>query len=242
MTQDDKKSDKNTDQKNNPHSGNSRRRPSNRRNHNKKRQGERPPKEGGQGSSDQRNRRPNQSQGQAQGQSSQTQKPGDKRPNNNRRRNNNNSKARSNNRYRRGNKKFQNKKPLSPEEKFLRKYEFMIRTHDEARKSFFEQFHRVDDYKRRKLELAFWKAGDELREFESKLTEQEKDLIAKSKYKPYKLDSVYSENHNADAESPPEGPFDDPMMLESQIRRDKFLDDAEESKGSIDDYKKYKGL
>lgn len=136
------------------------------------------------------------------------------------------------------------KRNLSPEEKFLRSYDQAIQKHDDARKVYFQEFHRVDPNRRRKLELIFFRAVENLRTFEEKLVDWQKDLINSKKWKKYRLDDTYSNNHpDQDILTPPsDSEIQDSMVLESQRNRDTFQNDTEESKGSIEDYKAYKGL
>ena len=203
-----------------------------------------------------RNRRPrnknNESQGEqkAQGnsqggqrstQSSQQGNQGPRKRNNYRsqdsdRRGQQNRRRRSNNRRRRP------QRNLTPEEQFLRKYETFRKRHDDSRAEYFSLYHRVNDHKRRQLELKFFKAVEELREFEDGLTEEQNKLLDQYKFHNYKLDNTYSTNHEVSEYSTYDGTIEDSMMLESQRKRESFKEDTEESVGSLEDYKNYKGI
>ncbi|WP_127715948.1 hypothetical protein [Halobacteriovorax sp. HLS] len=160
-------------------------------------------------------------------------KSGGKGPSNNGNKNNNNKK-----------KKFFKKGPrLSAEELITLKYNNLLEQHLLARKKYFALFHRADPNQKAKLERIYYNTASKLREFEMTLTGEKKELFKKH-FDSLKPDYQYSTNHDL----PPEPEhvshqeeFEDPHYLEMQ-KEAKYADDTEESMGSIEDYKKYKGL
>ncbi len=134
------------------------------------------------------------------------------------------------------------KRPLSPEDRFLRSYENLFNAHEKAKYEYFAMFNRVDWRRRRKLELKFYQTIEALRDFESKLEPWQADLVFNKKWKNYRLDTTYSKNHNLDGpEDPPdESEITDPMILHSQINREDYSSDEEESEGTLEDYERYK--
>ncbi len=132
---------------------------------------------------------------------------------------------------------------LSALDRVIVKYENLRGLHLEARKKYFELFDRADPRQKEKLERQFSQSAARLQEFETQLNPQEKALFDQH-YNSYPKDLTYAENRQIEPEAPAvpiEGNFDDPHLLESQ-RRAKFAGDTEESLGTFDDYKAYKGI
>lgn len=140
---------------------------------------------------------------------------------------------------------------------FLR-YEQLQQEHNNARKKYFEMFGTPDNNLKKKLENTFNKTLEALDKYELSLQPWQREQLLK-KIELYKFDLTYSENHElikpeALKEKPcygfypglsealPHAPFEDPHFLPNQINRASFKDDTEESVGSIEDYKKLKGL
>lgn len=128
-------------------------------------------------------------------------------------------------------------------EKFYLSYQNLLERHLEARKKYFELYHRADPRQLEKLERNFYRTLDELRKHEAsvkpELEEQFKSLID-----GLSLDDTYSKNHGLPLTPEPpsiDGPVEDPHLLPSQTK-DAFNEDTEESIGTIDDYIKYKDL
>jgi hypothetical protein len=149
--------------------------------------------------------------------------------------------SKNNNRKRRFNSKRGPK--LSPEELVTLKYNNLLEQHLLARKKYFALYHRADPNQKAKLERIYNNTINKLREFEAGLTGEKKELFEKH-FHSLKKDHIYSTNH----ELPPvaehvshQGEFEDPHYLELQKESD-FKNDTEESSGTIDDYKAYKGL
>ncbi|MCY4645073.1 MAG: hypothetical protein OXB88_10685 [Bacteriovoracales bacterium] len=131
-------------------------------------------------------------------------------------------------------------RPLSAHQKFLREYEYLIKNHDEARKNYFEKFDKNEPQRRRKLELRFFKAVEKLREFEDGITPEQKALIESRKWVSYEEDSTYSTNHSLSSPDPTPNRWEDSMMTKTQLERESFRDDRQESVGDLEDYKKYR--
>jgi hypothetical protein len=132
---------------------------------------------------------------------------------------------------------------LSAMDRLIVKVENLRHANQEARRKYFELFDRADPRQKEKLERQFSQSAKVLRDFENSLNEQEKQLF-KQHYDAYPMDLTYAQNHELDPkENPPsfEARYDDPHELESQ-KQANFKDDTEESIGSYEDYKSYKGL
>lgn len=132
---------------------------------------------------------------------------------------------------------------LSGFEKVERGYINLLEKHLEARKKYFDLFHRADPRQLAKLERIFSRSADELREYEDAIKPEYKEEFEK-KYNGLKLDTTYSENHELPVEAPlvaTEGDFEDPHLLQTQVDHE-FKGDQEESAGSIEDYQRYKGI
>ncbi|WP_372655691.1 hypothetical protein [Halobacteriovorax sp.] len=150
--------------------------------------------------------------------------------------NNNNKKKRYNNR----------KGPkLSLEDQVTLKYNNLLEQHLLARRKYYALFHRADPKQKAKLERIYYNTITKLREFERSLTGEKQEIFQKH-FNSLKEDHKYSFNHEIDplAEHVShQGEFADPHFLEIQAEaRVEYADDSEESVGSIDDYKQYKGL
>lgn len=157
-----------------------------------------------------------------------------------------------------------NQNPQHPQQRGERdlvfeKYEQLRNDHAAARKKYFEMFGTPDNNLKKKLEVTFNKTVEALDNYEATLQPAQREALLK-KIELYKFDLTYSQNHElikpGDAENvkpafglypglnetPPEAPFQDPHYLQAQINRPSFKEDTEESVGSIEDYKKLKGL
>lgn len=140
------------------------------------------------------------------------------------------------------------------------KYEQLRNDHMAARKKYFEMFGTPDNNLKRKLEITFNKTVEALANYEQTLQPVQREALLK-KIELYDYDLTYSKNRelikdDAPVKSafglypslpgltdiPPEAPFQDPHYLQTQINRESYKDDTEESVGSIEDYKKLKGL
>ena len=153
--------------------------------------------------------------------------------------NNNNKKRRYNNRRRKNGPK------LTGEDYIAAKYLNLLEQHLNARKKYFDNFKRVDKHIEVKLEKNFVESQKALLGFKDRLNEKDKKIY-EERYENLKLDLTYSKNHKI---SPTEhleiqintDDIIDPHLLQTQISSN-FKEDTEESVGSLDDYKAYKGI
>lgn len=132
---------------------------------------------------------------------------------------------------------------LSALDRLIVKVENLRNAHLEARRKYFELFDRADPRQKDKLERQFTQTMQQLRDFETALNEQDRELF-KQHYDAYPLDLTYAQNHELAPEGENisfSGEFDDPHALESQ-KAANFKNDTEESVGTLDDYKQYKGI
>lgn len=123
------------------------------------------------------------------------------------------------------------------------KYLSLVEKHVEARRKYYDFFYRADPNQLRKLEKEFVDSQAQLLAYEESLTPEDRERLHVD-YGGKPEDRVYSSNHEISPDQqdvPTQGDFEDPHVLESQKRAD-FKDDTEESVGTIDDYKKLKGL
>ena len=123
------------------------------------------------------------------------------------------------------------------------KYLNLVERHVEARRKYYDLFHRADPNQLRKLEREFTDSQAQVLAFEDSLKPEDREMLHKD-YGGKPEDRDYTTNHQISPEQvsvPTEGDFEDPHVLESQKAAD-FKNDTEESVGSIDDYKKLKGL
>lgn len=123
------------------------------------------------------------------------------------------------------------------------KYQNLLDQHLIARKKYFELFYRADYQQKAKLERNFYQTLFDLRDFEDKATPEIKDFL-KIKTNGRSEDYIYSENHALEKTGKLEiegEKFEDPHFLPSQARAN-YAEDTEESSGTLDDYKNYKGL
>lgn len=151
---------------------------------------------------------------------------------------------RNRNRKRTNNKRRPNSNgpKLSTLEKAYRSYLNLLEKHLDARRKYFELFHRADPRQLAKLERNFNGAIKDLRDFEDNLSPDIKDDFNK-KVNGLKTDTIYSTNHELSPDSQEvekDLPDEEPHFLESQ--KESFNEDTEETKGAMDDYYAYKGL
>lgn len=161
-------------------------------------------------------------------------------------------------RHRHPNQNTHHNQPQAPRgnDAIFDRYEQLRNEHMAARKKYFEMFGTPDNNLKRKLEITFNKTVEALSNYENTLSPEQREALLK-KIELYKFDLTYSENRELIKdptikpafglypglnETPPEAPFQDPHFLQTQSNRPSFKDDTEESVGSIEDYKKLKGL
>ena len=114
--------------------------------------------------------------------------------------------------------------------------------HLHSRRKYFAFFHRANPQQLAKLEKNFYRTVEELSSYEEGLKEDIREKFV-AKKDALKKDLAYSTNHGLpemEGPVPFEGDFEDPHFLKSQ--EESFQEDQEETSGTIDDYKAYKGL
>lgn len=128
-------------------------------------------------------------------------------------------------------------------ERIYEKYLNLLDQHVIARRKFHDLFYRADPAQKNKLERNFYNTLNDIRDFESKLAPEARDLFEK-RNNGLRPDHIYTTNHEmptAGENPPPESEWNDPHFLKSQAMAN-YQDDTEESMGTADDYLKYKGL
>lgn len=123
-------------------------------------------------------------------------------------------------------------------------YNKVLSDHLEARKRYFELYHRAQPAQRDKLERVFYETLDKLYGFENTVDAQYQAQF-REMVDGLKPDLIYSEKRELAPEGvleiSDEAEIEDPHLLESQKSAD-FTDDTEESTGTLEDYKAYKGI
>ena len=121
----------------------------------------------------------------------------------------------------------------------------LLDQHLQARKKYFENFDRVNTQTRAKLEKNFIESQRAFLEFRDRLKPEDLEMYQK-RYEALKPDTTYSSARGIPSE-PPIASADIPSQkygphhLQTQIESD-FSEDNEETHGTIDDYKSYKGI
>lgn len=139
---------------------------------------------------------------------------------------------------------------LSPLDSLMKRYGKLLDLHLAARKKHHDLFYKADPQQKVKLEKNYYYTLDNLRKFEETLKPEDRELFHKN-FKELSLDQTYSLNHNLSLKDEKPSPkeqdteestqFEDPHLLVSQTQ-ESFTQDTEESVGSIEDYKRLKGL
>lgn len=185
-----------------------------------------------------------------------------KRPNNRRRNNNKknavnkaapqasgpNTNKPSGNKNRRRRYSNKNRRPqsqnLKGEDFVIVKYLNLLDQHIVARRKYFDNFERVGEKQREKLERNFIETQKTFLAFKERLKDEDLKIF-NEKFESLKPDLTYSTNHQLPTgEVEPEVTVDqieDPHYLQTQIQAN-YAEDTEESVGSMDDYKAYKGV
>lgn len=170
--------------------------------------------------------------------------------NNNRRRRNPNNKGgnrgpkhNKNNNYNNKRNSNRNRRPksLTPS-RILQKYENLMEQHVIARKKYFEVFGRITGKQFQKIENNFNRTLKAIVEYKDSLKDWQQEVLDK-KLNFYPKDTQYSQAHQDEQalEVEFEGIFEDPHLLPTQ-KEHLWSNDTEESVGTIDDYKAYKGI
>ena len=140
-----------------------------------------------------------------------------------------------------GQKKWGNSNQLQDSRQVLQKYDNLLERHLDARRKYYDYFHRANEYKRKKLEQNFYATLQYLRRFESALNSQQKKWL-EMKTNNLNLDTIYSENHNLSSQEKITGlKPENPHLLPSQ-KQSNFSQDREESIGTMEDYKRIKEI
>ena len=133
-------------------------------------------------------------------------------------------------------------KSLTPA-RILQKYDNLMEQHIVARRKYFEMHGRAQGKQLDKIEANFQKSLDSLRRFEEGLKDWQLEVL-KEKIDAYPEDRQFSSTHDLSPKGEEvsfSGEFEDPHLLPTQIEAD-FSGDTEESIGTMEDYKNYKGL
>ena len=128
-------------------------------------------------------------------------------------------------------------------ERIYEKYLNLLDQHLIARRKYHDLFYRADPAQKNKLERNFYNTLNDVRDFESKLAPEARELFEK-RNNGLRPDNTYTSNHEIPVEGelpPAETSFEDPHFLQSQLAAN-YADDKEESVGTLDDYLKYKNL
>ncbi|MBG59103.1 MAG: hypothetical protein CME67_05315 [Halobacteriovoraceae bacterium] len=133
-------------------------------------------------------------------------------------------------------------KSLTPA-RILQKYDNLLEQHIVARRKFYEMHGRAQGRQLEKIENNFRSTLEAIRRFETNLKDWQIEVL-KEKIDRYPADRQFSSTHGLEPKGEEvafSGEFEDPHLLPTQIEAD-FSNDTEESTGTIEDYKKYKGL
>jgi hypothetical protein len=170
-------------------------------------------------------------------------------PNPNNRRPNPNGRNNNRRRFYRGNRP-RNPENLDPAkaiernlERTYEKYFNLLDQHLIARKKFHDLYYRADNQQIVKLERNFYQTLKDLRDYEERLTPDSKIYLEK-RINGLKVDITYSTNHQiseivVEQQITTASEVLDPHLLNSQMSAN-YIDDKEESVGSMDDYLRYK--
>ena len=118
----------------------------------------------------------------------------------------------------------------------------LLEEHLQARKKYFDFFHRADPKQLLKLKNNFYRSLEKLRQFEASIGPELKKYFV-AKLDGFKRDTVYSERRKGTATEilPSAQGAANPHFLPSQMR-DSGAPDTRESTGTLEDYLNYKGL
>jgi hypothetical protein len=124
-------------------------------------------------------------------------------------------------------------------EKLQKKYLLLVEALTQKRAKYFDEFHHHDPNRVAKLRKTFEKASKELFDFEQSLSPDQKTTLLHEN----SLDQTYSTT-NKESALGEQVPSDikplNPHLLKTQTEAN-FSDDTEESVGTMEDYRSYKG-
>lgn len=153
-----------------------------------------------------------------------------------------NSNSGSSNKPKRNNSRNRRPKTLTPA-RILQKYENLLEQHLIARKKFYEMHGRITGKQLEKVEFNYNKTMKALYEYENTLPKEWQKEVLQNKLELYPQDRQFSTTHElepvGELEEVPED-FDI-HLLPTQVNHD-WSNDTEESSGTIEDYKAYKGI
>ncbi len=131
------------------------------------------------------------------------------------------------------------RRAIKPEKKSpVAQFEHLFGIYLHARKKFFDKFDPENPKASIGLENSYYEALERLRVFEKGLTPEQASKI----HAELKIETTYSSNRGISYEGAPyDGQAEDPHFLKIQENAD-FKSDTEESVGTYEDYKAYKGL
>lgn len=133
-------------------------------------------------------------------------------------------------------------KSLTPS-RVLQKYENLMEQHAIARKKYFEMHGRISGKQFDKVQQNFDKTLKAIVDYKNSLKDWQKEVLDK-KLDFFPADRQYTTTHELEPvgdEVSFEGDFEDPHLLPTQINHE-WSKDTEESSGTYDDYKAYKGI
>lgn len=153
-----------------------------------------------------------------------------------------NNKKRSNYRRKNGGRKRISSENSNSQsgDKLTRRYMTLVDQLQLARRKYYNEFHHHDPNRVRKLRRLFEKASEELHKFISELSPDKASAVLKERLE----DKAYSSLHNISTlgDIPPnQDEIQDPHLLKTQSESN-FEEDEEESVGTMDDYRSYKGI
>jgi len=133
-------------------------------------------------------------------------------------------------------------KSLTPS-RVLQKHENLMEQHIIARKKYFEMYGRITGKQFDKIEQNFNKTLKAIVDYKNTLKDWQKEVLDK-KLDFYPADRQFTSTHDLEPvgdEVSFEGDFEDPHLLPTQ-KNHEWSTDTEESSGTYDDYKAYKGI
>lgn len=153
-----------------------------------------------------------------------------------------NSNSGSSSKPKRNNSRNRRPKTLTPA-RIHQKYENLLEQHLIARKKFYEMHGRITGKQLEKVEFNYNKTMKALYEYENTLPKEWQKEVLQKKLELYPQDRQFSSTHElepvGELEEVPED-FDI-HLLPTQTNHD-WSSDTEESSGTIEDYKAYKGI
>lgn len=155
------------------------------------------------------------------------------------------NRSRNNNRRRNNNRSRHPKVKFTGFDRVVNDYLKLLDRYLEVRRKYFAQYLRADKNLQNKLQRQLDQALGDIRKYEEGLAPDDLERFKKNYTYVGTEDLIYSENRSLAPEDrvdqAPEGPFEDPHLLPSQ-KESSFSEDDEMSSGTMDDYRKYKGI